>query len=170
MRDQLTGLPNRSFLKTDLLRAVTDQRYRNRQFTLLFVDLDGFKPINDRHGHSAGDEVLRQVSRRLKACVREYDTVCRLGGDEFVIVLREVKSRRNIETVAEKILSSVSVPFEIDGVSMGVGCSIGISHYPTDGEAVEVLLEKADRAMYQAKREGKGRYHMFASGDHPGGA
>ncbi|MBF0130006.1 MAG: diguanylate cyclase [Alphaproteobacteria bacterium] len=162
--DALTGLPNRYLLKTRLSYAVKDQRTRPSNLAVLFLDLDGFKPVNDSYGHKAGDDVLQQVSDRLTACVRENDTVARLGGDEFVIVLRYIDDRNHVEMVTRKVMQSFADPFEIEGGAVVIGCSIGISRYPDDGTDAEELLEHADQAMYQAKHEGKGGYRFFSGG------
>jgi diguanylate cyclase (GGDEF)-like protein len=130
---------------------------------VLFLDLDGFKPVNDRFGHLAGDHVLVALSERLQGCIRESDTVARLGGDEFVIVLPDVASPNDAQLVAMKIQSALSVPFALgtDIASAQVGVSIGIALFPTHGGTAEDLVNAADRAMYAAKQAGKGRY-LFA--------
>ncbi len=133
----------------------------SRQFALLVVDLDHFKRINDTLGHEAGDDVLRQTAERLKQCVRETDTVTRLGGDEFTIVLPQIKTARDSESVAQHIIESMSAPFVVGGQEQFLNASIGIALYPADGTSAEELLRNADTAMYRAKEGGRGRYVYF---------
>ncbi len=163
--DALTGLPNRSLLYDRVLQAIAKAVRSGGRLALLFLDLDGFKPVNDRFGHLVGDQVLVAVAERLQACVRDSDTVGRLGGDEFVILLAEMSSAADAPVVSNKVLSAVAAPFEVSGVVItDLGASIGIALYPGDGETVDLLLAAADKAMYAAKRAGKGHYVM-AGGD-----
>jgi len=159
--DALTGLPNRTLLSDRLQRDILQAARAQGRIGVLFLDLDDFKPVNDRHGHLAGDKVLIQVARRLQNCVRESDTVARLGGDEFVIVLPEVASARDTGLVAAKILTTLALPITGgDGDDEGdivIGASIGIALFPGDGRTPEQLLSAADRAMYMAKKQG-GRF------------
>ncbi|HXP96648.1 MAG TPA: diguanylate cyclase [Telmatospirillum sp.] len=161
--DALTGLPNRSLLHDRLQQALAKTAREHGLLGVLFLDLDGFKPVNDRFGHLAGDHVLVALSERLQGCIRESDTVARLGGDEFVIVLPDVASPNDAQLVAMKIQSALSVPFALgtDIASAQVGVSIGIALFPTHGGTAEDLVNAADRAMYAAKQAGKGRY-LFA--------
>lgn len=162
--DILTDLPNRQ-LMTDRLRAGLEQAKRHRRaLAVLFVDLDGFKQVNDVHGHDVGDELLKAAASRLLACVRRADTVCRLGGDEFVVILTETAGGNGAEKVAEKILSEIKKPFAIAKQALRVGASVGVSVFPTHGQSAEDLIRQADDAMYAAKRKGKGTFVIAGPG------
>ena len=164
LHDSLTDLPSRSLFEDRLVQAIARARRSGKFAALLYVDLDGFKPINDRHGHQAGDVVLQTVSGRMLACVRETDTVARLGGDEFAIVLDEVREAADAERTAEKLITAVAEPINLpDGGRAWVNCSIGISLCPTNGGTVRALVHAADQAMYAAKSGGKGRYVLSAA-------
>ena len=159
--DQLTGLPNRILL-ADRLRVALAQASRNKTMCgLMFLDLDKFKLINDTLGHSIGDELLIEVSRRLRISVRDSDTVARLGGDEFVVVLPALKSATDAETVARKILASVGSPYELDGKPVRTSPSIGIALYPQNAADGDELLKNADAAMYETKQAGRNGYRFF---------
>jgi len=160
--DPLTGLVNRNLLYDRAAQALSQCRRNNCRAAFLFIDLDGFKPINDRLGHAAGDMVLREVATRLQHCVRESDTVARFGGDEFVLLLQSISSREAVTELAQKVLDTISADILVAGESCQVGASIGISLYPEDGESIEALLNAADQAMYRAKAAGRHRY-LFAS-------
>jgi len=162
--DPLTGLLNRNLLYDHASQALAQSRRSGNKSAFIFLDLDGFKPINDAMGHAAGDMVLKELSRRLKTCVRESDTVARFGGDEFVVLLSGVNEHREVASVAEKILTSISEEFHVAGEVCHVGVSIGVSFYPDDGDSVEVLLKHADEAMYQAKQAGGGQV-VFIRGE-----
>jgi diguanylate cyclase (GGDEF)-like protein len=164
LHDKLTGLPNRFLLEDRLQQAVTRATRGARRFALLFVDLDRFKPVNDNFGHGVGDELLKDVAKRLCGCVRKDDTVARNGGDEFVIVLGEVREGKDGALVGAKILHELSRPFRIDGHDLEISCSIGISVFPDDGTSVEALMINADRAMYQAKQSGRNKFEFFVPG------
>lgn len=160
--DELTGLPNRSLFQ-DRLEQVMVHTHRNRgRFALLFVDLDGFKEVNDSYGHQAGDEVLREVARRLAQGVRESDTVARLGGDEFVIILNDLQHPDEPQVVARKLLERFAPPVAMDDVQCKIGISIGISIYPDHASETGDLISRADAAMYQAKQHGKNTYRYWA--------
>jgi diguanylate cyclase (GGDEF)-like protein/PAS domain S-box-containing protein len=156
--DALTGLPNRALLHDRLLQSLAKASRERGHLGLLFIDLDGFKPVNDHFGHLVGDHLLVAVAERMHGCVRESDTVARLGGDEFVIVLPDMVSASDAQLVAAKVVASLGVPFELDGVSAQIGTSIGIAIYPQNGQTAEELLRAADHAMYIAKESGKGCY------------
>lgn len=159
--DQLTGLVNRQQL-CDITRKAAARSGRHAGHgALLFLDLDRFKLVNDRVGHGGGDELLVAVARRLKSVVREEDTVARLGGDEFAIVLPDIHSSADAETVAEKIIAALEVPFNIQDQTCSISTSVGITLYPDDGCAVPTLLRNADLAMYQAKRAGAGNLRFY---------
>ena len=152
--DQLTGLPNRALFMDRLNQALAQARRQELKIAVLFIDLDRFKVINDRYGHKTGDNVLKEVARKLRLCVRKMDTVARLGGDEFTIVLTEVSDAKDVAMVAQKVIDALTEPQQIDGEEYVIGGSIGISLYPQNGEDVDTLLANADAAMYQAKEEG----------------
>ena len=163
--DPLTELPNRRLFMNRLREELARQGRDQGHFALLFVDLDGFKAVNDRHGHDAGDRLLRELSTRLRNCVRESDTVARLGGDEFTLLLPDARDAADAAAVALKIIEAASREVVLDdGLAANVSASVGIALYPAHGHEADVLLSSADSAMYQAKAEGKNRY-AFASGD-----
>ncbi|MBF0093604.1 MAG: diguanylate cyclase [Alphaproteobacteria bacterium] len=164
--DALTGLPNRALLEDRLNQSVARARRHDGGLAVLFLDLDGFKPINDRYGHHAGDELLRQVAVRLKDCVREVDTVARIGGDEFVVLLTDVTDCAGAGRAARMILDAFRQPFALDATIVSVGCSIGVAVFPLDGDDPASLLDNADAAMYEAKRDGKGAFCFY--GGHRG--
>jgi len=139
-----------------------DRLLATRHFFFIFIDLDGFKAVNDTLGHDAGDELLIKVAQRLVECVRVSDTVVRLGGDEFTVIPSTVTSPDNAETVAGKIIASLFEPFTVNGQEARIGASIGISLYPEHGDDTDMLLKKADAAMYQAKKQGKNDYLLGA--------
>jgi diguanylate cyclase (GGDEF)-like protein/PAS domain S-box-containing protein len=160
--DAITDLPNRTLFFDRLHQAVSRAHRNQYVFALLFIDLDRFKEINDMHGHSTGDKVLKEVALRLKECVRETDTACRLGGDEFAIILQDIQEIAFAEKVAQKIIRSISRPFLFGDVVCSLGASIGISFYPFDGEDVDILIKNADSAMYRVKKSTKNDYLLFS--------
>jgi diguanylate cyclase (GGDEF)-like protein/PAS domain S-box-containing protein len=164
--DTLTGLPNRKLLEERMIEALDIARLNERFTAVLFLDLDGFKTINDTYGHRLGDLLLKAVASRLTGCLRGSDTVARLGGDEFVVLLPAIPARLNVETVADKIIRNLSQPFALEGISLQVTTSLGVGMYPTDSETPDDLLIKADAAMYQAKEAGKNRYAFFQDHRH----
>lgn len=159
--DTLTGLPNRKLFEERLGQALEWAQENSQLVALLFLDLDGFKLINDTQGHDIGDLLLKAVARRLTGCLRSSDTVSRLGGDEFTVILPAIPGAQDAGRVAEKILTTLSKPFDIEGHTIFVTISIGISLFPQNGEDAETLVKEADNAMYQAKELGKNR-HQFA--------
>ncbi|WP_415911969.1 diguanylate cyclase domain-containing protein [Neptuniibacter sp. QD37_11] len=159
--DALTRLPNRSLFNERLTQALVQAKREGAILALLYLDLDGFKEINDTHGHLAGDKALQHISQRLTECIRESDCVARLGGDEFVIFLSGLEFKYDAEVVAKKIIDSVQQPFAYNGVNLKMGVSIGISIYPDD-HLPEKLFEHADSAMYEAKRAGKNTFRYFS--------
>jgi diguanylate cyclase (GGDEF)-like protein len=161
LHDSLTGLPNRMLLEDRLRQAVSRADRTGTPFSVMFVDLDWFKPVNDTYGHYVGDQLLKAVAQRMTSSVRKSDTVARTGGDEFVVVLGESGDARNAAMVGSKILDELSRPFLIAGHDVEISCSIGISVYPADGKDVSTLMVKADTAMYHAKKEGRNGYRFF---------
>lgn len=163
--DPLTGLPNRMLLQDRLEQNLAVARRQQGGLALLYIDLDGFKPVNDTLGHLAGDQLLQGVAQRFQACVRESDTVARLGGDEFVILLTglAVESGETSAQIAGKILETLEEPFDLKGCPARVGASIGIALYPQDAATAQELMADADAAMYAAKRAGR-RCYRFHSG------
>jgi diguanylate cyclase (GGDEF)-like protein len=162
--DPLTNLPNRATLADHIERALATARRDKTQFALLFMDLDGFKTVNDSLGHSAGDLVLVAFAQRLLECVRGSDTVARLGGDEFVVLLKSIEDQRDAEKTAEAILERMRESLPANGVPMRLTLSIGIALFPSNGNTVETLLKNADAAMYGAKNAGRGTYCLFEAG------
>jgi len=159
--DSLTDLPNRVLFNDRLQQAISLVERQNKQLALMFIDLDQFKKINDSLGHSVGDKLLASVAKRLVRCVRRTDTASRLGGDEFVVLLSQVEREEDAAFSARKILRALAEPHIIDGKSLEVSVSVGISTYPTDGTDAESLLNKADAAMYEAKERGRNNYQFF---------
>lgn len=160
--DSLTGLPSR-ILFSDRLRHELLTADRNKaQCFLLYLDLDGFKAVNDNFGHDAGDELLKSVSGRMLNIVRSTDTICRWGGDEFLILLPESGGSTNVIEVAERLIAIIKEPVEFDGSAFSVSCSIGIACYPDNAMTPDELLKAADSAMYHAKKQGKGQVLLSA--------
>ncbi len=160
--DRLTNLPNRALFLDRLDQSLKQSERYKRKFALLFIDLDGFKSVNDTLGHDAGDTLLTKTAERLHDCVRDADTVARMGGDEFTVILSTISSVEDAKTVAKKIVGSLSRPFSIGDKKAQIGASIGISVFPENGTETETLLNKADDAMYVAKKCGKNDYRVSA--------
>ncbi len=159
--DTLTGLPNRSLFMDRLQQGMDRSRRHQKLLGLLYIDLDRFKKINDSLGHSAGDELLKNVAVRFAQCVRSTDTVCRLGGDEFTIILPEIQDISVAGKVAEKIISLLDTSFSIGGEEISISPSIGVSIFPDDAEDIESLVKNADSAMYHAKSKGRNNYQYY---------
>ena len=159
--DKLTGLPNRVLFFDRLERAMVETIRSQICFGLLFVDLDSFKAVNDTFGHETGDGLLCAVARRMEECVRASDTVARMGGDEFCVIVRETSSHDDIATVADKIITTLSQPFDITGNICKIGASIGFVIFPDDGETVGELTNRSDSAMYDAKKAAKGTWRRW---------
>ena len=162
--DPLTGLANRASLVPSLEQAVQRSRRRNAKLAVVFLDLDGFKEINDLYGHDAGDALLVELSGRLRQHLRSSDLIARLGGDEFLVVLEEIQDAMPVETVAKKLLAESERPYAIGGREATVTASIGISVFPDDAADAAALMKHADTAMYAAKQAGKNTYSFYASG------
>jgi diguanylate cyclase (GGDEF)-like protein/PAS domain S-box-containing protein len=162
--DPLTGLPNRTLFRERLEQALALAERRGAPLGLLFIDLDRFKMVNDTLGHGAGDQLLAEVARRLRRCLRRSDTAARLSGDEFVTILAEVDGAEGAKEVARKILTTMAYPFEVGGQEVFVTTSIGIAIYPHHGTDAESLVKAADLAMYDAKERGRNNYRLHQSG------
>ena len=161
--DTLTGLPNRLLLQDRLSHAIHRANRENGKLAVLFLDIDRFKNINDTLGHTAGDQLLVLVAKRLSSLIREGDTVARLGGDEFMIIMEDYKVPEDARVVADKVLHSTDQAFHVQGQELFVTTSIGISLYPDDGITVDKLVRNSDAAMYQAKEKGKNNYQFYTS-------
>ena len=159
--DVLTGLPNRSLLADRLKQAMLFCERKKQSLAVIFLDLDGFKEINDNHGHKTGDKLLVEMASRIQACLGEGDTLARFGGDEFVAVLGNLDNAHDCEPVLEELLSAVQIPLMIGHAAINISASIGVTIYPHDDVDAEQLLRHADQAMYTAKQEGKNRYYLF---------
>ncbi|MCL5424121.1 MAG: EAL domain-containing protein [Gammaproteobacteria bacterium] len=164
--DALTGLPNRVLLAERLSRAIGLAKRHQHQVALIYLDLDAFKPINDSLGHAIGDALLQSVAARLCGCVRDTDTICRQGGDEFVVLLSEIEQPQDAVRIAQKILSALAAPYQIDNHELRITTSIGISLFPDHGHDARTLLNNADTAMYHAKDSGSNHFQLFRADMH----
>ena len=156
--DSLTGLFNRHYLYQALEQAEQRCRMNQSGLAVFFLDIDGFKMINDTYGHAVGDKLLINISKKIKNCVHESDVVARFGGDEFVIVIENIKCNSHCELLAQNIIDTISQKVAIDGLQLQIGVSIGISSYHLDDENKQDLLINSDKALYLAKSQGRGRY------------
>jgi diguanylate cyclase (GGDEF)-like protein len=159
-QDPLTGLGNRRLLTKRISAAMANARRTKSAMAVVYLDLDGFKQINDSAGHGVGDALLRLVARRLESVVREEDTVARVGGDEFMIALWHVANARDVTTVAAKVVEIISEPYIIEGRNIIVTTSVGVGVFPAHGEDADTLMRSADNALYAAKRAGKNAYRI----------
>jgi diguanylate cyclase (GGDEF)-like protein/PAS domain S-box-containing protein len=162
--DALTDLPRPVVAKDRALMALSLARRNEKSFAVMFVDLDGFKKVNDNYGHDAGDTVLKEVAKRLCSGVRQTDTVARIGGDEFLVILTELQEAGDAGRVAKKLIRIVSQPVAVGSAHLSIGCSIGIATYPTNGGNIDQLIKLADDAMYSVKNAGKNGF-AFADGN-----
>ena len=160
LHDQLTGLANRRLLTDRMSMAMAHARRNESAMAVVYLDLDGFKQLNDRLGHGAGDMLLKMVASRLVKMVRQEDTVARLGGDEFVLVLWHLAEPGYAATVARKVIEALSQPFDIEGNTVSITTSAGVGIYPIHGEDADTLTKSADLALYEAKRAGKNLYRI----------
>lgn len=149
--DALTGLPNRMLFLDRLKQSLAHAQRNGEQVSVLFIDLDCFKPVNDTHGHAAGDQLLVLVAERIRDCLREEDTVARIGGDEFVVLLTHIRSRQDCVNIAEKIRNDLATPFDLEMATVAISASVGLSLFPEDGHSAEDLLNRADASMYLLK-------------------
>ena len=159
--DALTNLPNRVLLADRLQQAIRQSQRRGTSVAVVFLDLDGFKSVNDTHGHDVGDELLIALSQRMKAALRDGDTLARIGGDEFVAVLVDLDNTHELEPVLERMLQAASESVATRGQVVQVSASIGVTLYPQDGGDADLLMRHADQAMYAAKQAGRNRFHLF---------
>ena len=168
LHDPLTELPNRLYLSEYLPRTLAQARRQDQRVAVMFVDLDGFKPVNDTLGHEAGDALLCAVARRLRTAVRESDLVVRIGGDEFLVILTGIGAAPDVERVAQALLEAVRAPIAWRGSSHALSMSLGIGLFPDHGETSDELIRCADAAMYQAKTEGGNRWRLGSRAPHAG--
>lgn len=159
--DELTGLPNRSMFRDRMNMELTRASRSNLSVGLLFIDLDNFKEVNDTLGHDVGDVLLKESARRVRACVRELDTVSRLGGDEFTVIITEVPNTAHIEELAQKLIDQLSEPYHLGKEEIHISASVGISMYPSDATDFDAMMKAADQAMYAAKNQGRNCYSYF---------
>lgn len=162
IEDSLTKLPNRLLLHNDLRSALAEANRMNSHVGIIFFDLDGFKQVNDQHGHQTGDLLLAEVAKRLVEYVRPGDKVIRYGGDEFIIIFNNLESRLELEGLIERLSEQINSPFDINGQTLNIRASIGVTFYPLDGSNdPEVLISHADEAMYVAKKLGKNQTYWY---------
>lgn len=160
--DDLTDLPNRKLLDRHIKKALARSKRHQDPLSVMFIDLDDFKLVNDTFGHEVGDSLLKEVVKRMKSCIREEDLIARVGGDEFVVVFEQT-SKQEVEHIAKRIVENVGRPYFICDHETSISLSIGISMYPNDGMDKETLINRADQAMYLAKFSGKNTYEIFSS-------
>ncbi len=168
LHDPLTGLPNRRLLEDRIATSLQHAERNHGKAAVMYLDLDGFKSINDTYGHAYGDEILKMVAKRLVGSSRKEDTVARIGGDEFVIVLGSLSGLGDAREPASKLVEIVSEPYFINDLTLKLSTSIGISIYPDDADTVDALISMADSALYEAKRAGKNRFCCTTPGASPG--
>ena len=160
--DHLTGLVNRALFRDRLAQAMSRSTRESKMLAVVFVDLDGFKEVNEAHGHELGDTLIRSASQRLRGCVRKTDTLARLGGDQFSVICEGIRSNDDAILVCQKVHDALEQPFYLEGTQVSIGASIGASLFPQDANDPERLLACADDAMYRAKRAGGNRFHLYA--------
>ncbi|GGW60796.1 hypothetical protein GCM10008111_16170 [Alishewanella tabrizica] len=152
--DALTQTPNRNIMRDRIQQAISSSKRQHKNFAILFIDLDNFKPVNDQYGHAAGDIVLQQVATRLTQSIRDSDTLSRYGGDEFLVLLPEIGSREDVKAIAEKMVTGLADTYLCNEQQVHISASIGIAMFPQDGSDMSSLVKHADTAMYCAKRQG----------------
>jgi len=153
--DYLTGLPDKILINDRIDTAIAQSKRSSKSFALMFLDLDGFKAINDTYGHSVGDKLLQAVGARVKGCIREVDTLARVGGDEFMLLVTQIDDRSGVGRIGEKIIHEIQKPYNLAGYELTLSASIGVALYPFDGESKEELISSADMSMYHIKRNNK---------------
>lgn len=161
--DILTGLPNRLLFEELFHAGLTCAQSRERMLVILILDVDRFKLINDNLGHHTGDNLLKEVTKRLKECIQDGDSIVRLNGDQFVLILTDISDKQSMEYIANKIITTLSNPFYYREHEIFISTGIGISYYPDHGDHIEMLLRKADTAMHHAKEKGKNHYQFFSA-------
>lgn len=159
--DSLTGLPNRNLFSDRLQHAIALARRHEHKIAVMFIDLDGFKKVNDSFGHQVGDHLLKKAAEIISACIRSEDTLARLSGDEFLLIIEEYESEQQLSVVADKILELLEQPIDLGQTQVVISCSIGISQFPKDSDDAESLMKYSDTAMYYAKNQGKGAYYFY---------
>jgi diguanylate cyclase (GGDEF)-like protein/PAS domain S-box-containing protein len=159
--DLLTGLPNRALFRDRLLQAMAQAKRSDTLLAVMFLDIDHFKDVNDTLGHAIGDQLLKEISQRIRSCVRETDTVARFGGDEFGLIQTNLNSVEGAADLSDRLIAQLTQPYHIEGHEIHSGASIGVTIFPFDDHNAEDLLKNADMAMYKAKREGRGRYQFY---------
>jgi diguanylate cyclase (GGDEF)-like protein len=159
--DALTGLPNRNLFNDRLEHAIALAKRHNHQVAVMFIDLDGFKKVNDSFGHHAGDVLLKQTADIIRSCLRDEDTLARLSGDEFIVIIEDYQSDAQLKVVLNKIMAKLQQPMDIVQNKVVISCSIGVSQFPLDGSSAEELMKFADTAMYHAKEQGKNQYYFY---------
>jgi diguanylate cyclase (GGDEF)-like protein/PAS domain S-box-containing protein len=159
--DVLTNLPNRVLLADRLSQAMIQSQRRNRLLAIAFIDLDGFKVVNDTHGHNVGDQLIAALSKRMNEALREGDTLARIGGDEFIAVMVDLNRVEDCQPLLERLLEAAADFVTLGDTVLNISASIGVTFYPQDGAGAEQLMRHADQAMYVAKKAGKNRYHLF---------
>ncbi len=159
--DTLTGLPNRLLFYDRLSVALSNARRSKGILAVIFLDIDGFKPINDNFGHDVGDILLQSITKRLINCIRQGDTVARIGGDEFTIILPQVMQKEEVDEIARRLIDTLKESYLINKHELYITASIGISFYPDNGEDIQTLMKKADISMYRAKEKGKNNYQFY---------
>lgn len=163
LHDNLTGLPNRLYFRERLNQACREAKRHNERCAVLFIDLDKFKLVNDTHGHHIGDLALKNTALKLRSVLREEDTVGRFGGDEFVVILNRIKDAKEAGKVASSIQEALERPLLLDGITVNIGASIGISLYPDHGLGTTTLINRADAALYEVKKSSRGSHQFFNS-------
>jgi len=159
--DSLCDLPNRMLFYDRLRQSLSRSRRNDQKIAVMFMDLDNFKTVNDEYGHTVGDEILQQVSKRVVATLRESDTIARIGGDEFTLIITDIDDVDSVSSIAEKILATTKQAYSLHGHEFSISTSIGISLFPDNSEDINMLVKQADIAMYKAKREGKNRFRYY---------
>ncbi|WP_293266380.1 EAL domain-containing protein [Neptunomonas sp.] len=159
--DPLTSIPNRRLLGDRLVQTIAKSKRNNRSLAVCYLDLDGFKPVNDQYGHASGDLLLIEVTQRLLKILRDEDTLARLGGDEFVILFAEIEKAEEVDIALRRVLKVINEPIAVENNSVSISASIGVTIFPEDSADADTLLRHADQAMYRAKDAGKNRYHLF---------